>query len=173
MGEHLKMKKGHRFKDKTGQRFGRLVAVRTTTKVKGAWYWECRCDCGNVVSILGSNLNNKKNNTTSCGCYNSDIHTKPDNYAAITKLFNNYKYTAKKKGRTFGFSRKEFVETTSKECYYCGASPRLDNTLGYTLGNCVPCCTVCNYAKRDMTEEEFYSWIDAVYWFSVGGNNAL
>jgi hypothetical protein len=36
---------------------------------------------------------------------------------------------------------------------------RLNNTKGYVLENCVPCCEICNKAKRNLTEEEFVSWI--------------
>jgi len=36
---------------------------------------------------------------------------------------------------------------------------RLDNSKGYTPQNCVPCCEICNKAKRDLTLEEFTSWI--------------
>jgi hypothetical protein len=36
---------------------------------------------------------------------------------------------------------------------------RKDNNLGYVLENCLPCCVVCNRAKKDMTFEEFTNWI--------------
>jgi hypothetical protein len=48
--------------DLTGQRFGRLIAVKYVGKSK----WECRCDCGNMVTALSNNL--RRGNTTSCGC---------------------------------------------------------------------------------------------------------
>lgn len=32
---------------------------------------------------------------------------------------------------------------------------RVDNSTGYLLENCVPCCQRCNYAKRDLTPEDF------------------
>lgn len=51
--------------DLTGQRFSRLYVVKlatTTPRVK----WECRCDCGNVVSVAASQL--RSGHTRSCGC---------------------------------------------------------------------------------------------------------
>lgn len=36
---------------------------------------------------------------------------------------------------------------------------RINNSLGYTKQNCVPCCFVCNRAKQSMTYEEFMDWI--------------
>lgn len=57
-------------KDITGQRFGRLVVLhRDEDKPKGHGhkaYWVCQCDCGNIVSVVGTNLRNGK--TQSCGC---------------------------------------------------------------------------------------------------------
>ena len=34
----------------------------------------CKCQCGNVVTLLGRSLTS--GNTTSCGCYRSDLHSK-------------------------------------------------------------------------------------------------
>lgn len=51
----------------TGKRYGRLVVLeRDRSDVYSAPYWLCRCDCGNVKSIRGTNLINGL--TTSCGC---------------------------------------------------------------------------------------------------------
>ena len=56
-----------KFIDLTGQRFGRLIVLRRdTSKISRYIYWVCQCDCGNVVSILGTNL--KRGATKSCGC---------------------------------------------------------------------------------------------------------
>jgi len=53
-------------KDLTGQRFGKLVAIRPEEERKnGQVVWECKCDCGNMVSVRGANLRN--GHTTSCG----------------------------------------------------------------------------------------------------------
>ena len=53
--------------DLTGQRFGRLTAVRPTEERRyGAIVWECKCDCGNVAFVPACSLPN--GNTKSCGC---------------------------------------------------------------------------------------------------------
>lgn len=50
--------------DLTGQRFGRLTALRPEyRKHRG---WACRCDCGATTWVLTAALIN--NNTKSCGC---------------------------------------------------------------------------------------------------------
>jgi len=48
--------------DITGQRFGRLVAVRPGAPRK----WLFRCDCGTEKEMQSANV--KSGNTTSCGC---------------------------------------------------------------------------------------------------------
>jgi ribosomal protein L13 len=54
-------------KDITGQRFGKLVALRPTGEVRnGKYVWECQCDCGNITYVVGVSL--QRNNTKSCGC---------------------------------------------------------------------------------------------------------
>ena len=53
-------------KDITGQRFGRLIALSSTSnrKYNGSVVWECLCDCGNLVFKSGKDLQRTK----SCGC---------------------------------------------------------------------------------------------------------
>lgn len=58
-----------KFKDVTGQRFGRLVAVeRTALKKHSSSIWKCICDCGNETMTPISYLCN--GDTKSCGCEN-------------------------------------------------------------------------------------------------------
>ena len=53
--------------DLTGQRFGSLLVLKETEKrVDNKIVWECKCDCGNHVYVISSNL--IRGNTTSCGC---------------------------------------------------------------------------------------------------------
>lgn len=53
--------------DITGQRFGRLVALRPTDRRhNGSIVWECQCDCGKTAFVKGYSL--KKGYTKSCGC---------------------------------------------------------------------------------------------------------
>ena len=52
--------------DITGQRFGRLIAVKYDHTDKNRAVWECRCDCGNTVYVTGKLL--RSGHTTSCGC---------------------------------------------------------------------------------------------------------
>ena len=54
-------------KDLTGQRFGKLTAIRPTHERRGGHIvWECRCDCGEAALVSGGSL--KSGRTQSCGC---------------------------------------------------------------------------------------------------------
>ena len=55
------------FKDITGQRFGKLVALESYKSDKNnRWHWKCLCDCGNTTIVSGTNL--RTGVTKSCGC---------------------------------------------------------------------------------------------------------
>ena len=55
-----------KIRDLSGQRFGRLVAIKYIGRENGRTLWRCKCDCGSE-SITGySNL--MSGNTRSCGC---------------------------------------------------------------------------------------------------------
>lgn len=61
-----------KLQDLTNRRFGHLTAI----KYLGRSSWECKCDCGKIISIYGGNL--KSGQSTSCGCrrINHVIHNK-------------------------------------------------------------------------------------------------
>lgn len=58
-----------RFRNLTGQRFGRLKATapkRVQRNSRTRIYWRCVCDCGRSTLVAASNLTN--GNVRSCGC---------------------------------------------------------------------------------------------------------
>lgn len=55
--------------DLDGKRFGRLLVIERAGQNK----WKCKCDCGNEVTVLGSNLT--RGNSTSCGCYANELNS--------------------------------------------------------------------------------------------------
>lgn len=68
-----------KFKDITGERFGRLVVLSLSQqRLSGRVTWECKCDCGNDKLARSDHLVQGK--VQSCGCYNVDyskeLHTK-------------------------------------------------------------------------------------------------
>lgn len=64
-------------KDLTGERFGKLVAVKPTNDRRhGEIVWECLCDCGNTTYVSSGNLNS--GNTQSCGCLRRKMKLKQE-----------------------------------------------------------------------------------------------
>lgn len=58
--------------DLTGQKFGRLTVVsRAENNKRGNAMWNCKCDCGNEVAVLGTSL--RIGDTKSCGCYRNEV----------------------------------------------------------------------------------------------------
>lgn len=52
--------------DITGQRFGKLIALKRVSACGEPTQWLCQCDCGNITIVRTANL--KNNHTSSCGC---------------------------------------------------------------------------------------------------------
>lgn len=64
-----------RFRDLTGQRFGKLVVVRRNgSDNKGGAMWLCNCDCGNKKTVRSHDLTSGK--TRGCGCLQREYVTK-------------------------------------------------------------------------------------------------
>ena len=106
------MKRNGRFKDITGQRFGKLVTVsysgsrKTASKSNNQSYWKCRCDCGAVVDVLRGSL--IKGRTQSCGCNvrtaNGDASraTKAPEYQAWTGMIKRCENTKSRSWPDYG-----------------------------------------------------------------------
>lgn len=104
-----------------------------------------------------------------------------DREQAINIVLSRYNVKAEKRGLKLKLSRDEFSKLITSNCYYCDQIPntpvnykgntllfrngidRLDSNKDYTAENCVPCCPSCNYAKRDLTVEQFLQWIKRIY----------
>lgn len=88
----------------------------------------------------------------------------------------------------FDITFEDFRRLTQSLCYWCGqwnptkrvcrnglitewhGLDRLDNTIGHTLANCVPCCWDCNNMRGNMTTEEFIKKIKEIN-DNILGNN--
>jgi 5-methylcytosine-specific restriction endonuclease McrA len=85
----------------------------------------------------------------------------------------------------------EFYSLSQENCFYCGSLPgnifnralyrknasensikkggfiyngldRIDSNLPHNKNNVVPCCKYCNFAKSNLSLEEFYNWIKRI-----------
>ena len=79
-----------------------------------------------------------------------------------TPTYTSYKKSANTRNIEFALSEEEFIILVKQSCYLCGIQPsdthyngidRFDNSKGYVLSNCRPCCGHCNLLKRDILYE--------------------
>lgn len=67
-----------RFRDITGQRFARLVALRPVSSpavfARRGFHWVCQCDCGTVTLVASIKLRTDGRGTKSCGCVRQILH---------------------------------------------------------------------------------------------------
>jgi len=165
----------HKIVDLTGKVFERLTVIKRHSERKnGLLTWVCLCACGKEVIVVGSYL--KSGNTKSCGCLPVGPPRLPEGEVGFNGLYANYKIHAEEKSLVFDLTKEEFRKMTQENCFYCNAVPksvykvntgkyiyngvdRVDNFLGYTLKNCVPCCKFCNFSKRTLKIENFVGQI--------------
>lgn len=148
---------------------------RRTSKL----YVQARCLCGTVKEVIHTNI--LRGASKSCGCLQKEAASITGGYnklpygeQAKNSKFATYKKNARVRDFDWELNIEEFSEIVVKDCTYCGSSlgckeksknsngdfeytgiDRVDNSLGYYIGNCVPCCITCNLAKGTRSKEEF------------------
>lgn len=162
-----------------------------------SFVWECKCDCGSTVEYCVNDLRIvrscgclDKERLQKFADRNRGItppNALPSGVSTTRRVMASYKNSAKKRGHGFLLSEEEFSEIILKECYYCGEKSslcledkyrsdgdlyyngidRVDNTLGYTKDNCVPCCRYCNMAKHTRSHDEFIDWATRIHDSSI------
>ena len=76
-------------------------------------------------------------------------------------VYRGYKKNAKTKKIDFTLTKDFFKTHWQDNCFYCGETlervgfDRVDNLVGYIVGNVVPCCPDCNWMKGTMAQKSF------------------
>ena len=175
--------------DYTGMHVRGFEAIKKINKRSNGYaVWEAKCDfCGEIKEFPSYYF---KREHCSCQCngwqkeYADKIGRKPlpNHQSHINIIWGHYRRGAKERGLAFELTKDQVREIIEQDCYYCGQSPitrytaigcageyawngidRVDNTKGYTPDNCVPCCKLCNFGKRDLTFDQFAKWIERTY----------
>jgi hypothetical protein len=168
--------------DRTGQKAGMLTVLRLMGAKDGHARWLCRCDCGTEAVFPAWRLKGR----ASCGCQqtanggtSAPKGGRSPGEAARKHVLRQYQKNAGARGHVWELTDEDFDRLTSSDCSYCGTPPsnvfstggyvdaafvyngidRKDNTLGYTCENALPCCQICNIAKRAMSYDDFMAWI--------------
>lgn len=172
-------------KDILGHKFAHWTVLNRAEGTTNSWI--CKCDCGTVRAHNTNDLISK--HTKSCGCQKANFNRsnrpvsqnpKDGGWAyAVTVV----KASIKVSKRDLQLSYEDIKSLISSDCVYCGEKPsikirnchvlrngidRVDSSIDYVLGNCVSCCSQCNYAKNDYTYQEFISHAERVVTFSKG-----
>lgn len=162
---------------KVGQKFGKLTTVRPIDDGnRKEYFWECLCDCGNIVEVLFHNLN--KGNTKSCGvCSRGQAKGKNSRdwggYEDISgAFFYRLKNNAKLRNIEVGIKIEDiwdkYIEQ-NKKCYLSNEDivfaeknfpasasvDRIDSNLGYTKDNIAICLMQINRMKSTYSKYEF------------------
>lgn len=183
-----------------GKTFNRLTVV-AIAKCSRYYRYICTCACGKAFTGYSASILKGHTKSCGCAqneYYNSTRSTirkdlkQGENAVTVSKVLNYYTKNALVRGYEFELSRAEFYSLIISDCYYCGAQPsrvskvngrknppllyngidRVDNTIGYNIFNCVPCCTTCNKAKSALTFEKFENWITGLVNFRTNKGKA-
>lgn len=148
------------------RRGGSIVTQRTRN-----WTVECS-GCGRTTTTTWQAIRLK-------GCFTcSMMRTRKDEeHVNATTRMHSWKKGAAVRGLEWGLTFEHVKEIVRSPCHYCGivrgnstrkrnythtynGPDRVDNSLGYTIDNVVPCCGICNRAKQAMSYDDFVRWLD-------------
>jgi len=138
-------------------------------------YYLCQCICGKLKSIRYDHL--IANKIKSCGCLKQKYNPKETSAkAAWRSTYKDCDFNV-------------FIKYSQMDCHYCKSKPlnklnchiyyannnstdakingefiyngldRVNNNLGHTIDNIIPCCRYCNSAKLNKSYEDFINWI--------------
>lgn len=172
-------------------------------KLKHPASWVVECDCGKQKIVNSSSLRitlGIKWLSCSVNC-KAKQYRLPSGESMKRVEFSVTRDNAKLRGLEFNLTLEQFDSIVTRPCNYCGIEyskevgdyrfgsknqwkphgtykccgiDRVDNDRGYVLDNCVPCCKICNYAKKGLTESQFKNHIAKIYHhFVVGREYAL
>lgn len=124
-----------KFKDLTGQKFGKLTVLRRDKNKKVMWL--CRCDCGNYHTVIGSNLT--KGLCKSCGCLAAEKNKQRRLCLNRYDLSGEYGIGYTNKNEIFYFDKDDYDKIKEYSWY--------KNSLGYIVTN----ISISNIPKRQVS----------------------
>jgi hypothetical protein len=164
-----------------GEKYGKLTVIKRQGYYGGGYGYLCQCACGTQKVAGGTFL--KRGKIVSCGCAHRGAASlrKAPGEAVANARYGRCKYWAKSKDLPFNLTIDRFLAIVQMPCHYCGTPPqpkrytekwgafvchgldRANNSLGYVPGNAVPCCKHCNWAKSNMTVQQFTDHVQKVW----------
>jgi hypothetical protein len=128
--------------DLTGQRFGRLVAIKIVGKKEYGTAWLCQCDCGKTKEVTTSNL--RSGNSKSCGCLQAERASEVKRIDIIGQRFSKLVVLYPSKYRTGGQTDRVLWVCQCDCGNYCFV-----HTTSLTSGNTRSCgCLKIKFAEE-------------------------
>ena len=148
-----------------------------------------QCSCGKTTKYNSAYIKKCLKNGKAQGCFECTKNLIRPNMrlkdfeGAKRNVFSNYKQAAKRRKYLFELSEEEFFKIIVQNCFYCNEPPnmtlrykkrrsydgfkfngvdRINNIIGYTFKNCVPCCKICNNSKSTLSKQEWFEWLKKI-----------
>lgn len=112
-----------KYRDLTGQKFGRLTAIKDAGRTKNMQVlWLCKCDCGGMTVTQGAHLTS--GHTKSCGCLHKEkIRTNNEKHGVLKNLYGKlpriYRIWARMKQRCMDPKVKEYYRYGGRGISVC------------------------------------------------------
>lgn len=155
-----------------------------------AYYYDVQCvKCGSIRKHVLYNRNSWEDYYQGC----PDCSRVKLSY--YERRFKEYQQSAKVRNLEWSLTFEQFCDLISKNCVYCNSKPenhfrsigqkktisegvmngidRVDSSKGYTIDNCVSCCSKCNYMKNDLSKDTFLDHITKIYLFTKQGSTTI
>lgn len=152
------------------------VAANITKRAR----WNCKCECGTTFKA-------RVNNISPIGCGKCQLKITKNTgsviQTALKRSYQRYQLGALARGYAFTITFDFFSRIVLENCHYCNTPPtstlgespwirkrkylingidRKDPKVGYLLGNCLPCCPTCNFAKHKLGYDQFLSLVQTI-----------
>ncbi|QOR58045.1 hypothetical protein [uncultured phage cr50_1] len=147
------------------------------------YFVQCK-RCGKIFSRRASVIRKSLESVVCSNCRKLR-NNKPLNVIKY-KEYCYYRSGAKARNLEWNLTEEQFAHLINQNCVYCGEKPskkqtvsykneyelvngidRIDSSKGYTVNNCVPCCSKCNLMKNNFKKEEFLQHITKIYNYSI------
>jgi hypothetical protein len=174
--------------DLTGQIFGKLTVIQKMESSRdGSKLWQCKCDCGNLYQATTRHLNRIHDNVRSCGCSQFKKGKEHSQWEGVGEISGHWwnahvKHSANCPTRQtieLTLTKEEAWELFLKQDRLCALTgielvfdnkshkntaslDRIDNTIGYKLGNVRWVHKTINMMKRTYSDTYFIEWCQRV-----------
>ena len=171
-----------------GQVFGKLTVVQPMESSRdGSKLWQCVCECGGLYQATTRHLNRANNNVRSCGCAQFKKGSEHPQWGGAGEISGNWwsshvKHSANSPARKtidLSLTKEEawsLFLAQNRQCAFTGIElifdnkshtntaslDRIDNTVGYLLGNVRWVHKTINMMKRTYSDCYFIEWCQRV-----------